>query len=382
MKRIITFYLTREIIAPFFVTLLVFTFILLMVKIMDLTELVVVRGVEPGTVFNLLVYSLPFFLSLTIPMSTLLAVLLAFLRLSGDNEITVLKSAGVSLCQLLPPVIFFSAWAALLTGYLTVDLTPRANTAFRNELLELARVRADIGIKEGVFNDSFKDVTLYVNHIPPDSDSLEDIFIQDGREPGAANIIVAHRGMIASDPKRRALVFQLFDGVIDHIYEEEGSADTIEFQRYEMKLDLEDEGESARLVQRDQYELPTDKLWARTRELFEEGHPHYPAYLMEAHKRLALPIACFILGLAAVPLGLQLHGRGRNWGLSMGLFVFLVYYIILSAGWSLGKSGDFPPALAMWTPNLVIGAVGLYLLRQAAREVPFRPFFFGWFNKS
>ena len=381
MKRIIPRYLLREILGPFFITLLVFTFILLMVKILDLTELVVVRGVEALTVFNLLAYSLPFFLSLTIPMSTLLAVLLAFLRLSGDNEITVMKSAGLSLYQLLPPVVIFALMAGGATAYLTMELTPRANTAFRNELLELARVRADISIKEGVFNDGFKDVVLYVNHIPMDSDSMEDIFIQDGREPGAANVIVAERGRIASDPKRRILVFQLSDGLIDRMYPEEGSADTIEFELYEMKLDMQDELENARMVQRDQYELPTGKLWRRTEELFQEGHPHYPAYLMEAHKRLALPVACLILALTAVPLGLQFHGRGRNWGLSMGLFLFLVYYIILSAGWSLGESGDYPPALAMWTPNLVIGATGLYLMRQSAREVPFRPFFFTWFKR-
>ncbi|MDY6850492.1 MAG: LptF/LptG family permease, partial [Thermodesulfobacteriota bacterium] len=100
MKRIIPLYLIRELLPPFFVNLLVFTFVLLLAKVLELTELVVVKGVEPATIMKLLGYSIPFLLSLTIPMSTLLAVLLTFLRLSGDNEITVLKSAGVSLYKL------------------------------------------------------------------------------------------------------------------------------------------------------------------------------------------------------------------------------------------------------------------------------------------
>ena len=210
MKRIISTYIIKEFLPPFFLSIVVFTFISLMTRVLELTELIVVRGVHAGTILHLMALSLPFFLTITVPMSTLLAVLLTFLRLSEDNEITVLKSAGVSLYQLLPPVVLFCLWTYLLTSYLAVYVQPRANQNFRNELLTLAKARADVGIKERVFIDSFKNIVLYVNHIPLGSDVMEDIFIEDKREDEVASAIVAKSGRIATDKERRGSYFSAF----------------------------------------------------------------------------------------------------------------------------------------------------------------------------
>ncbi|MEE9517309.1 MAG: LptF/LptG family permease, partial [Candidatus Adiutricales bacterium] len=113
MKRIIPLYIIKEILPPFFVSLLVFNFIMILAKILELSELVIVKGVRLDTILRFLLYSLPFSLMVTIPLSTLLAVLLAFLRLTGDNEIAVIKSAGIGLYRLLPPVILFCLWTYL-----------------------------------------------------------------------------------------------------------------------------------------------------------------------------------------------------------------------------------------------------------------------------
>ena len=139
MKRIIPIYIIREFLPPFFANLLVFTFILLMGKMLQITDLIVVRGIKAMTVISLILYNIPFFLSMTIPMATLMAVLTAFLRLSSDNEITVLKSAGVGLYRLIPPVLLFCLWTYLVTSYLTLQVVPAANYAFRNQLLLLAQ---------------------------------------------------------------------------------------------------------------------------------------------------------------------------------------------------------------------------------------------------
>ena len=372
MKHIIPIYIIKEILPSFLVNLLVFTFILLMAKVLQLTELIVVRGVKTTTILNLLWLSLPFFLSMTIPMSTLLAVLMAFLRMSGDNEITVLKSAGVGLYQLIPPVLLFSLWTYLLTSYLTLSLVPAANWSFRLEVLNLAKARADVGIKERVFNADFKNMVIFVNHVSIGSDMLEDIFIQDERDPEVASVIVASRGRIATDPDAGVLVFQLLDGVIDRIYKDYESSDTIHFQRYELKMNLEGELGNPKLLRRNQSEMTNDELWQEVDRLHEIHHKHYEVYLMDAHKRFSLPVACLVLGLVAVPLGVAFRGRGRNWGLTMGLVVFLIYYVLLSAGWSFGESEIIPPALAMWLPNIVIGIAAIYMIQRVNKEAPIK----------
>lgn len=367
MKRIIPLYIIKEILPPFFVSLLVFNFIMILAKILELSELVIVKGVKLDTILRFLLYSLPFSLMVTIPLSTLLAVLLAFLRFDGDNEITVIKSAGIGLYRLLPPVILFCLWTYLVTSYLVLYLVPYSNRAYRNELLELAKVSADISIKERIFNNDFGQMVLYVSFIDLNQGWMRDIFIRDSRDTEMDNVVVASRGRIATDKKKRILVFELFDGVIDRVEE------TISFKRYDLKLDLESALSSQHLRPPDQFELDQEDLWEVING-FDKDDIRYYTYRLEAHKRFSLPVASLVLGLIAVPLGLQGKNRGRNWGIIMGLGVFLFYYCLFTAGLSFGETGFYPPMLAMWMPNFIVGGAAIFFLRRANREAPIRLF--------
>ncbi len=373
MKRIIPLYIIKEILPPFFVSLLVFNFIMILAKILELSELVIVKGVRLDTILRFLLYSLPFSLMVTIPLSTLLAVLLAFLRLTGDNEITVIKSAGIGLYRLLPPVILFCLWTYLVTSYLVLYLVPYSNRTYRNELLELAKVSADISIKERIFNNDFSQMVLYVNFIDLNQGWMRDIFIRDSRDTEMDNVVVASKGRIATDKKKRILVFELFDGVIDRVEE------TISFKRYDLKLDLESSLSSQHLRPPDQFELDQEDLWTVING-FDKDDIRYYTYRLEAHKRFSLPAASLVLGLIAVPLGLQGKNRGRNWGIIMGLGVFLIYYFLFTAGLSFGETGFYPPMLAMWMPNLIVGGAAIFFLRRANREAPIR--FFGLVERT
>lgn len=367
MKRIIPLYIIKEILPPFFVSLLVFNFIMILAKILELSELVIVKGVKLDTILRFLLYSLPFSLMVTIPLSTLLAVLLAFLRFDSDNEITVIKSAGIGLYRLLPPVILFCLWTYLVSSYLVLYLVPYSNRAYRNELLELAKVSADISIKERIFNNDFGQMVLYVSFIDLNQGWMKDIFIRDSRDAEMDNVVVASRGRIATDKKKRILVFELFDGVIDRVEE------TISFKRYDLKLDLESALSSQHLRPPDQFELDQEDLWTVING-FDKNDIRYYTYRLEAHKRFSLPVASLVLGLIAVPLGLQGKNRGRNWGIIMGLGVFLIYYLLFTAGLSFGETGFYPPMLAMWMPNFIVGGAAVFFLRRANREAPIRLF--------
>lgn len=367
MKRIIPLYIIKEILPPFFVSLLVFNFIMILAKILELSELVIVKGVKLDTILRFLLYSLPFSLMVTIPLSTLLAVLLAFLRFDSDNEITVIKSAGIGLYRLLPPVILFCLWTYLVSSYLVLYLVPYSNRAYRNELLELAKVSADISIKERIFNNDFGQMVLYVSFIDLSQGWMRDIFIRDSRDAEMDNVVVASRGRIATDKKKRILVFELFDGVIDRVEE------TISFKRYDLKLDLESALSSQHLRPPDQFELDQEDLWTVING-FDKNDIRYYTYRLEAHKRFSLPVASLVLGLIAVPLGLQGKNRGRNWGIIMGLGVFLIYYLLFTAGLSFGETGFYPPMLAMWMPNFIVGGAAVFFLRRANREAPIRLF--------
>ncbi len=95
---------------------------------------------------------------------------------------------------------------------------------------------------------------------------------------------------------------------------------------------------------------------------------NYYNTLMELHKKFSIPIACFALGLLAVPLGIQSGSTKKSFGLVLGMVFFLIYYLLLTAGLVFGETGTCPPVIGMWVPNVVMGVLGLYLLIKTANE--------------
>jgi lipopolysaccharide export system permease protein len=83
---------------------------------------------------------------------------------------------------------------------------------------------------------------------------------------------------------------------------------------------------------------------------------------------LALPFGCFALGIIAVPLGVQSRSTKRSFGLVLGLFFFLFYYLLMSMGKVYGETGAYPPQIGMWLPNIIIGGLGVYFLIHTANE--------------
>jgi lipopolysaccharide export system permease protein len=121
-------YILREMVVPFFLGLAIFTSILLIVRILKLVELVVNRGVPLAQMVRIFSYILPAFLEVTVPMALLLAILVAFGRLSSDSEVIAMRAAGISLYRLLVPVAIFAGMVALLTGWLSVTARPWGNS--------------------------------------------------------------------------------------------------------------------------------------------------------------------------------------------------------------------------------------------------------------
>lgn len=89
------------------------------------------------------------------------------------------------------------------------------------------------------------------------------------------------------------------------------------------------------------------------------------------HQRIAFPSACLLLGLLGPPLGSLFRQRNRMTGVTLGVGIFLVYYVMLSAGRGLGENEMLPPFLAVWTPNLLCFALAVYLWTKMHKETPF-----------
>ncbi len=171
-------------------------------------------------------------------MATLLSVMLAFNRLSSDNEITALKASGVSLYQMIPPVLLFAFCTFLATTLLALYSMPKANEASRALLYQVASTKANIGIRERVFNDDFEGLVLYVEQVKPKTLQWENIFISDSRNPAEVYTIIAREGEVLSDPKALAVTLRLKNGSIHKLGKQPDAYQKIDFNTYDLRLDL------------------------------------------------------------------------------------------------------------------------------------------------
>ena len=164
--RTIDRYVICEVLWPFVIGLLVFTFMLIIPFLIEYAETFISKGVAIPVVLRIMATLLPQALALTIPMSLLLGLLVAFGRLSADREFVAMQACGVSLMRLLRPVGLLSVlgWAA--TTYVYLVAVPDANQRYREITFAIVAERAEGDVRPRVFYEDFPDVVLYVREVP------------------------------------------------------------------------------------------------------------------------------------------------------------------------------------------------------------------------
>ncbi len=370
-RRILSRYLISEILPPFFVGLLAFTFILLIGRMIKLIELVVTRGVPLLQIAKLFSLILPTFLEMTVPMAFLLAILLGLGRMSNDQELLAMKASGVSPTQILWPTILIAVVITLATFALTMFVRPAANFALKKELYNIAKSRIGTALKEKVFNDDFPKILIYVEEIVPPGNTAQGVLIVDNRDRSREDIILGKVARITTDEETNSLGLRLFDG---SIYERERSRpgfSQTRFNIYDFKLDLDDLVGPVRQRESGPKEMPLSDLLKAISAKQSRG-ANAIGERMELHQRISFGFVPLIFCLLGVSLTLlpRTSRANRSWGFMLCLFWLMAYYALLSLGKALGDKNILHPVPATWLPNLVVAAIGLHFFNHAQREVP------------
>jgi len=379
IPRIIDRYILKEILVPAGIGTAVFVFVFMVSKLFRVTEMVVDQAVPLGYALKLFFCLIPALLVFVVPMAFLLGVLLALARLSADSEIIALKASGVGLYRLSPPVAFVAVVTCLLTSFLVLHAVPWGSATFRDTLIKLAETKAKLNIQERIFNDMFTHIVIYVDRVSNRGQSMEGVMIYDERDPEANHTIVARRGYLTRDIEAQKVVLNLFDGSIHSLEAGGDTYRTINFNTYQFAISLREELQQARKergMRMLEKEMSVRDLRNRIKRLAREGRDIRPQ-MVELHFKFAIPFAALVFGLVGIPLGAQSTQSGRSWGFILSLFVLLLYYILYCLGKNLASVGLVPPALAAWSPNVLFGALGIYLFFKAAQESPLRILLWG-----
>ncbi|MCC6502103.1 MAG: LPS export ABC transporter permease LptF [Deltaproteobacteria bacterium] len=373
MPGILSRYIIKEISVPFFLSLAILTATALLSKAVKLIELMVTQGVGGSFIFWFIASIVPSFLIYTLPISFLIGVLVAFTRLSSDSEVTAMKASGLGLTAMLRPVMICAFFVYAATLVVTLYLFPWGNLNLKTLFFDASRERFISGLEEKTFYDRFKGIVLYVDKINARTGEMEGLFISERGSTKESNVFFASKGVFSPATERQTVYLKLNDGSI-HRQTRDGKAyHLVGFASYTLELGLA--GQAVSPAQKHNRELYTGELMDRAGDAEARGADPAP-YLIDLHKRFALPASVFVFALLGLPLGIQKIRAAKLSGFSTALGVVLVYYVMSTAFEAIGEAGSLNPIAAVWASDVIFLIAGIFVFLRADKDRPLSPLTF------
>jgi LPS export ABC transporter permease LptF/LPS export ABC transporter permease LptG len=366
--RILTRYILREVTSHALIGAAIFTFVLFTRDLGRILELVVRASAPLPSVAEIFFYTLPLALTYTIPMSVLVGILLGLSRLAADSEITAMRASGMGVWDFGRVLAIFVVAAWLLALGNSLYLAPWSLASLGHLEDQLKGSQVSFEVQPRVFYEGFPKIVLYVQdvHTAQDAAVWKGVFLADISDVANPRITLAHEGILVPEGRDR-LHLHLVEGSTHET--DPRQADHYQISTFE-QTDIPIELPSAENKAEEQ--IPVGMV--NTRALGDYARRVDPVsarwYLIEFHRRFALPTACLALAMVGIPLGLSSKKSGKSGGFVLTIVLVFVYYFVSLIGVSLARQGTLPPALGAWLSNLVFFAGALFLLWQAER----RPF--------
>jgi len=388
------------------------------------------KGLSAWVIIQLITYSLAWIVALVVPMAVLIATLMAFGSMSQNNEIAILKATGVSLYKMMIPPLVGSIVVALFLVHFNNNIYPDANHAARLLLEDISRKKPTLSLVPGVFSQEVPNYSILAREIDQSNNQLKQITIYDYSNRPKINIVTASNGQIYFSANQKKLIMDLKNGEIhESDNTEQNSYKRLRFERHKIAMPAEQFTfeQSAPGGQRYEREIGAphlkvivDSLEVIRADYFKEYYSkiilltdskngnsnltqiNFPGqfvfiksqqkirsdesaildvmnrleyndnqidqYWVEIHKKYALPFACIIFVLIGAPLGTMVRRGGFGMAAGMSLIFFLVYWAFLIGGEKYADRGLLSPFLGIWSANILLGILGIFLMIKSARE--------------
>ncbi len=361
--RILNRYILKEVVSHAAIGGAIFTFVLFIRYLPHLLEMIVRNSASLGSVFEIVLLTLPDMCTVTIPMAVLVGILLGLSRLAADSEITAMRAAGIGVWSFVRVVgvVAAVAWAVSLCN--TLYIAPRSAAAMIRLENSLANAQASFEVQPRVFYEDFRDYVLYVQDVRSGTGAANwrGIFLADVTHPNAPRITTADRATVVNSPNQ-TMTMRLRDGTQSQVVADQPNQYTIStFGQTDLPLQTGTQ-EDVRLGRSD-----TPILAMTSHQLLARAHGRNGGiYEIEFEKRLAYPAACLVLMLVGVPLGISSRRGGKGAGFVLTIALVFVYYFLSSTGTALARQHKIPAFLGVWQANLIFAVCGIVLLRQMA----------------
>ena len=424
-------YILRNHVGPFLFALITLIFMLLFNFLTKFADRLVGKGLGFWIITKLIAYNLAWMVVLVVPMSVLVATLMAYGNMANNNEIAIMKASGISIYKMIFPALLVS----IIIGFLLVEFNnevyPDANHHARLLMQDISNKKPTLSLVPGQFSKEVPDYAILVKKIKENSNELEDITIYDYTNPFQMNVITAKKGKIFFSKDQKKLIMDLYNGEINESNSNDYSAyRRLVFTKHRIFMDAEQftfqqstpggprgdrELSASDMVvivdslkkirtnyltklkndasnflnpgvdKRNIYSpISTSQEYNMIRvkermatarnfvlsdvELCKLNKEEINRYEVEIHKKYSLPAACIVFILIGAPLGMMTRKGGIGVAAGISIIFFLIYWAFLIGGEKLSDRGLLSPFLGMWSANIVLGILGIFLTIKAARE--------------
>ncbi|MGC2542466.1 MAG: LptF/LptG family permease, partial [Candidatus Sulfotelmatobacter sp.] len=364
--RILTRYILREVSSHALIGAAIFTFVLFTRDLGRILELVVRASAPLPSVAEIFFYTVPLALTYTIPMSVLVGILIGLSRLAADSEITAMRASGMGVWNFGRVLAIFVVAAWLLAMGNGLYLAPYSLASLGRLEDQLKGSQVSFEVQPRVFYEGFPKIVLYVQdvHTAQGAAIWKGVFLADISDAANPRITLAHEGILVPEGRDR-LHLHLIDGSTHETDPKLADHYQIStFQQTDIPLDLPSTENKA--------DEPVPVGLVSTGALRDYARRVDPVsarwYLIEFHRRFALPTACLVLAMVGIPLGLSSKKSGKSGGFVLTIALVFIYYFVSLIGVSLARQGKVGPMLGAWLANIAFFVAGAVLLWQAERR--------------
>lgn len=374
--KILKIYVLREFIPPYIGSMAFFSVLLLLERVLSFVRLVAKGYASIFDLFVLIFYSIPPTLALTMPMSTIMGALIAVGRLSHDSEITAMRASGIRLSSIFLSLYIGGIAIGVVSYFFTDYFVPLGNIKFRTLYQKLTLARPDVQIEVRSIHRLTGDITLLVEEVDTKTGNLINVTLFEKQEGESVKTITARKGwFLTRDESIPYIQLRLVEGSIIDPKDRTGRQfDSTMFHRLDLNIPFA-HGEMKNVVKtaRDmsmkelRSALREQKAELKTENRSGTRSRSYNTYLMEYHKKLAIPFACVLFVFLGTPFAVTRGRSGKGLGLGVGVLIIFLYYILLLTLERMGKYGEIHPTIAIWLPNMLFFVVGVFNLIRKGR---------------
>ncbi len=373
--RILDKYICREVFSHSLLGLAIFTFVFFVPQLVRLMELIVRHSSGAGSIGLLFLCSLTPVLAFTLPMATLVGVLIGLGRLSADSEITALNASGIGLRRLLVPVGMVAVVAGLLTLLVTLWLGPLSLRTFHDLEAQMLSAQAPFAVQPRVFDERFPHLVLYVQDVEATAARWRGVFLAESEAEAGSHLTLAEDAIVIAGSDRSNFELHLGPGTTHEFDPKEPvHYNVTTFGSSDLPIQV------SPAVSRTQANLSDAEQRTSDLILTAKSNSSLTART-EFQRRLAFPAACLVFALLGVTVGVRPRRGGRAAGFVLTLILISAYYFVFVAGAHYAQIGRLTPIVGVWTANAAFTLLALYLLRgieQARGETWFSHAWDAW----